>query len=143
MSRDLKLFIHMVVGLSIAVPYIFVSGVKDSMVFFGSVGFTEIVVLVALFMGVRGLALLTSHPDDWRGEGTDHIARVRQFRESRLKGLSPEDGSKLLRSTQLLDMAGDEFGPDSATARTRRYINSRLAGMTPAQGLEYMQGKRP
>ncbi len=141
-SRRLSLFLQMVIGLTFSIPYLFFKDVDDQ--------YKEVIgrgaILLVMFgfcMGVRAMAMLNTHPSDWGPSGTDNIARLRQYRESKMMGLSGNDRADLMRDTQLLDApATDEFGPDSATARTRQYLNGKLAGMTPEAGLKYLRGDR-
>jgi len=142
MSRKLSLFLQMVVGLTFSIPYLFMKDMDDQ--------YKEVmgrgVILLVMFgfcMGVRAMAILTSPASAWGPSGEDNIARARQYRESKMMGMSANDRADLMRDTQLLDApATNEFGPDSATARTRQYLNSKLAGMTPAKGLDYLRGNR-
>jgi len=143
MSRKLNLFLQMVVGLTFSIPYLFIKDMDDQ--YKEVMGRSAILfVMFGFCMGVRALAVLTSPASAWGPNGgTDNIARLRQYRESKMMGLSGNDRADLMRSTQLLDApATDEFGPNSATARTRQYLNGKLAGMTPEAGLKYLRGDR-
>lgn len=144
-NRTVMHLVLAIVGLIVSVPYIYNRGVVDPWVttHFQTLGIASVrlFIFAMLFMGVRSLALLTSHPNVWRDSGHfSSIDRLMTFRENRLKGMTLQEGSELLRQTQALDSATYDDG--SATGRTWRYMNDRLAGMTPAQGLEFMKMKR-
>ncbi len=147
-NRVFVRLLTMLVCLPISLLYIYNRHAADSWIVSAggdadyAVHLTLIGMLVMLFFGVRATALLATKPGTWRSTGRlDNMESLYMFRDSRMKGMTNEAGSVLMRETQLLD--GMMTQPEgSETHRVAEYINSRLAGMTYEQGLEFMKGKR-
>lgn len=133
--------IQFIIGFLVSVPFLWdikgTNGWAEEMM---GKGFANTVAILFFIMGIRALALMMDSPNTWGERGFVHSARVREFRENALKGMSINDGARLLRDTAALDIP-NEFGPESATGRTRRFMDAKFAGMTPAQGIEWLRGK--
>ena len=96
--------------------------------------------LFLFFASVRAIALLSSPPSVWRSTGneTNNIDALIQYRDSRLKGMNNEQGSQLLRETQVLDSLG-RYPQGTEAHKVSQYMNGRLGGMTYEQGLNYLK----
>lgn len=70
-----------------------------------------------------------------------NINRVLNYRESRLSGMSPENGANLYISSSKIESlyTGYKGGPE--TLRTLSYIESKLNGMSPDRGLNYLANR--
>lgn len=70
-----------------------------------------------------------------------NINRVLSYRESRLAGLSPEDGANMYIANSKIDglYNGSYVGPN--TMQTLSYIESKLSGMSGEKGLNYLANK--
>jgi hypothetical protein len=70
-----------------------------------------------------------------------NINRVLSFRESKLAGLSPNEGADLYVGSAKLESlyTGYQNGPE--TQRVLSYIESKLSGMSSDRGLNYLANK--
>lgn len=151
-SQILKHLLICIVGFAITLPYFYNrQEFTDWMIYdiYGGnheaakdpVGFTNLMLCILFLISLRSLAVATSKPSDWveRGDGRlRHIEDMLQYRDSRLKGMTNEQGAALMRETQILDgLSG--YAQGSETRRVAEYMNSRLAGMPYEKGLEYLK----
>jgi hypothetical protein len=70
-----------------------------------------------------------------------NINRVLNYRESKLSGLSLDEGANLYIASSKLESlyTGYENGPE--TQRTLSYIESKLSGMSSDRALNYLSNK--
>lgn len=72
----------------------------------------------------------------------DNIQNLKDFRDSKMGGMTYEKGSELYYETTLLDSVDNDSSVGNNTKNTRDYINSKLGGMTYKDGLNWIKGKK-
>jgi hypothetical protein len=133
----------LLIGLAFGVPWIWNKAYwkpwsEENLGFMGGYQVTNLIIMLLVVAACVSFILMKTDPSAWSDTSFKSIENVKEYRNARLAGMSPEEGAKLLAQTQLLDMAGSNE-TDSATGRAMRHMNSRLAGMSPAQGLEWLR----
>lgn len=70
-----------------------------------------------------------------------NINRILSYRESKLSGLSPDDGANLYIASSKIESLYTGYSNGPETKRTLSYIESKLSGMSPDRGLNYLANK--
>jgi len=77
-----------------------------------------------------------------KGSGVyPNINRILSYRESKLSGMSPDEGANLYISSSKLDSLYTGYNAGPETMRTLSYIESKLNGMSPDRGLNYLANR--
>lgn len=131
------------IGMAFGIPWIWDSHYwkpwsEENLDFIGGHPVMNFIIIVLFIAACASFVIMTTSAEGWGDKSFRSIENVKEYRNAKLAGMSPNDGAELMTQTQLLDMAGSEEA-DNATGRAMRHVNSRLAGMSPAQGLEWLR----
>jgi hypothetical protein len=71
----------------------------------------------------------------------DNINRILSYRESKLSGMSAENGANLYRECAKIESLYTGYNSGPETQRILSYVESKLSGMSGEKGLNYLANK--
>lgn len=102
-----------------------------------------IAMVVMFLMSIRAMAIISTPAGYFRsrpGDETKHLDRMMTYRNGLMNGMTYEQGSSLMRETQLLDAANSgAYANNDQTRRVAAYMNSRLGAMSNEQGMAWLR----